>query len=171
MRMQRLSDELPARVEKMKALLQLLQENFADDVPWKDYILNCENKTEVTGTKMEPCVRFACSLVESRMAEYAMDPTNATKEKMEEISNNIGLDVNVIWSKKFLDFSFLSDDEKANTFESAVRSFYSERCTPQFLLFEQNKVKRVNSMVELIRQDRLLEALSLRFPWGPSHWI
>ena len=53
----------------------------------KDYILNCGYTTQVTCNTIEPCVRFACSLVESRMTEYTMDPTNATKEKMEEIAN------------------------------------------------------------------------------------
>ena len=61
------------------------------------------------------------------MTEYAIDPTDATKEKMEKNSNNIVDKTH----PKFYDFSFLSDDEEANPFESAVRSFYSARCTPQ----------------------------------------
>lgn len=173
----RKSAALAKRIEKVKVWVAMVESFLAvptststtgsqDGNPWLEHLLLCNYKNPtLPGDALfikttEPCGAFACPLVDIKLRHVAISPSKGNKKKMRGIAIQLRGEMELIWSKKFHDFTFLSDDAEKEPFEYALRVHLQKICTVKDLLNRRN----INeTTIDLIRQDRLLEAVRTLF--------
>jgi hypothetical protein len=129
--------------------------------PWLDFLLQCKYKdptkwADTQRTKTEPCGIFTCPLVDIKLRPSATSPSKGTKKKMKEIAVQSRGEMELIWSKRCHDFTFLSDDVENEPFECALRTLLQKIVTLKDLIHIKGWNERI---LDLLRQDKLLEAV------------
>jgi hypothetical protein len=139
------------KTSKMIQSLSLLLE----DKEWKEFALSYywQDLKVWRDRKRVPLVFFRCGVVNSSMHFLLVAPSKANKKAIEAVADQITGCFDMIYAKRFHDFSFLSNDLP---FESKLRAYCEERYSGGELLMTP---KMNGYVVTKIEDDDLLEAL------------
>jgi hypothetical protein len=154
------------KVERLKTLVELLRSFLTASVPrgwdwdktWIEDLLTCkyiDPERDYYHSK-RPCAFFSCPLVNKRMEPYGCSPSKGNKKKMKEIADQLGDEMQLLWSTRFHDFTFLSEDAEPEPLEYSLRVFFKDN-------YSFRKVLKCSAMdyqlMDLLRRNQLLRAL------------
>jgi hypothetical protein len=165
-RTSRESTAFAKKVETLKTLVELLRSFLTASVPrgwdwdktWIEDLLTCnyiDPERDYYHSKI-PCACFSCPLVNKRMIPYGYSPSKGNKKKMKEIADQLGDEMQLLWSTRFHDFTFLSEDAEPEPLEHSLRVFFKDN-------YSFRKVLKCSAMdyqlMDLLRRNQLLRAL------------
>jgi hypothetical protein len=114
----RKSAALTKKIEKTKTLVAMVKCFLVSTGYDNNGPSSASTKTQATKCadahkpkrQNQPCVRFACPLVDMKLRPYATSPSKGNKKKMKQTAVQLCGEMELIWSKWCHDVTFLSDD-------------------------------------------------------------
>jgi hypothetical protein len=151
---QKTTDADKSRREKTSKMLETLA-RFLENKEWKDFVLAhfWQDLNVLRDRKRVPMVVFKCGLVNLCMHPLLVAPSKASKKAIQQVADQITGWFDMIYAKKFHNFSFLSNDLP---FERTLRAYCEERYSGGKLL----TTAKLNAFVMIkIEQGDLLAGL------------